>query len=516
MKQWIFCLLFVPLIFSSCQKSEQASPLLNVIPKDAKFVMAVNEGQLIKKSGFDHLSNFSFYEQLRTAATRMGIDFEEDFLANSKKRGLDAAHSFFFIENEAENLRFTYLAGIKDQILLEQNIQKILNAADPPVPEIQDKLSYKMITADNGELVVVWNDKLLFIIGGNLEGVNYDACFRRPADESLMTVPDFKAFSERTGDIACWLPARTYIDLMAMASKYSGVNVNIPMMDEMADLNMHIYLDFNDDEIKAATVMTPKEKMDALYEKYPVFKWKLDQNMLKDFPANSYLATTMAFDLPAYLEIFKEALSGMSPQTNETAQLFEALEQPEVKAVLDALGGEFLFSVYGFAEGPIPMPLMGLSFTVNGEAGFQKLLAMIPKEMVYETGNYYELSLGYTSAQFAYKDNRVFITADEKSIATFLKGGHSNDITANAAIGKFVKTSPYLFYINLNLDDYPKAIRNLVTENTDREVIAILSTFKDFSTYMNSKYEWNASLKFSSGKENSLKQLIKLVDKFNN
>jgi len=102
-KQWLLCLLITPLLFSSCQKNEQPSHLLSVIPKDAKFVLAVNKENLIKKSGLNHLKNFSFYEKARTEFAEKGIDLEEDLLLNSKKRGMGLKYGYFFIENAFEN-----------------------------------------------------------------------------------------------------------------------------------------------------------------------------------------------------------------------------------------------------------------------------------------------------------------------------------------------------------------------------------------------------------------------------
>jgi hypothetical protein len=508
-KQWLLCLLIIPLLFSSCQKSKQPSHLLSIIPKDAKFVLAVNKEQLIKKSGLNHLNDFSFYGKLRTELAQKGINLENDYLLNSKKRGMGLEWGYFFMENEIEKARFVYLTDINDQNLLEQNIQNILNTLDQPAPEIQDKLSYKMITIDN-TAVAVWNDKLFYIMGGNLDGVNYDDYFRRSAEESLMSLPDFNAFSQRIGDLGFWLPMQVYAELIEQASKWSGTPLTVPILSDMAGINVHAYLDFNDDEIKMDAVVTPEEKMDAFYEKYPIMKWEHDRNMLNDFPATSYFAMKTALNLPQYVKMLKETMSGVG---YPMAQITNALESSEVNAVLNILGGEMLFSLYGFAEGPMSLPLLGLSFTVNGEEGFQKLLAMLPQEMLNNNGKYYEVSTGVAGVYFAYKDNRIFVTDDEKGIETFIGSGNSKNIAANTAIGDAVKTSPTLFYINLNLNDYPKLIREALSSYLPRDAMDVLNVFKDFSMYMTSKYDVQASLTFRNNKENPLKWLIKLIDK---
>jgi len=513
MKQCVLGLFLVSLMFSSCQKTDQ-SPLLNVIPKDAKFVLTVNKEQLIKKGGLDHLKNFSFYEKARMAAAETGINLEENFLLNSSKRGLGLKDAYIFMQTENENFRFVYLTGMKDQILFENNVRDVLNKLneeDDPAPEIQDKLSYKMLKNDDGEITMAWNDKLFFVFVGSTEDINYDAYFRRSAEESLMAVADFKQFSERTSDIGLWLSMQMYVEFVEQAAKYSSIDMSIPVIDDMAGMNMHTYLDFKDNEITFETIMTPEEQMDTFYEKYPVLKWESDQNMLKDFPAASYFALKAAFDLPQYVKILKENMLGMP----EMAEVVDILENPEIADILDILGGELMFSLYGFSDGPMSLPLLGLSFTVNGDEGFQKVLAMIPQEMVYDNGKYYDLSTGFVGVHFAYKDNRVFVTDDEKAIQAFIAGGNAKNITANATIGKVIKSSPMLFYINLNLDDYPSLIRESLSGFVPQEAIATLDIFKDFSVYMTSKYSTQMSLKFKSDKENSLKQLITLADKSN-
>jgi len=464
--------------------------------------LTIDSKQLIKKGGFDNLSQFKFYQDIvESLDENENKDLILSILNNLEKSGLSVDKAYFFMEMQDESGRFVYVNGMKDQTLFEQNLRKL---SDSGTPEIQDKLSYKMMGDDDARLV--WNDKLFFVFAGDTEDVNYDYYFRLPEEDRLMNVADFKNFCQRSSDIGLWMPMQIYADL----NNWLSMGMDIPMLDDWAGINAHAYLDFNNDEIKMEVIMTPKEKMDAFYEKYPVIKWESDQNMLKDFPQTSYLAFKIALNFPQYIKIIKETFSGFDQYGIE--QIVEALENSEVNAILNALGGDIMFSLYGFAEGPMSMPLLGLSLTVNSEADFQKLLALVPDEMVYDSGNYYELNFGMAAAYFAFKDNRVFITADEKSIETFVAGGNAKNITANAAIGKSIKTSPSLFYVNLNLDDYPQAIRGLINMSVDRKTLSAISVFKDLSMHMNSKYDFQASLKFKSGKENSLKQLVKLIE----
>lgn len=510
MKKWVLFLLVTPLIFTSCQKKEVPT-LVNLIPKDAKFVLAIDNEQIIKKGGFDKLSQFKFYQKLvESLDGNKNKDLILNVLDNPGKRGLNINQAYLFMEMHGTNPLIVYVTAMKDKALFEQNLIKL---AELPADQIQDKLTYRMFQKDEARLV--WDDKLFFLFVGDVENINYDHYFRLQADESLMAQADFSEFVQRLSDIGLWLPMQTYADVLEMLSGLGAMDgVKIPMMNDMAGINMHLYLDFNNDEIKLEANMTPKAAVDAMYDKYPVFKWNPNQDMLKDFPETAYFVFKVALDLPQYIKILKQTMSEIDVHNSEMELVVDALEDPTVNMVLNALGGDIIFSLYGFAEGP--MPLLGLSLSVNSEADFQKLLAMIPKGIAQNNGRYYVLDFGVAAGYLAYKDNRVFATADEKSMETFLSGGNAKNITANAAIGKAMANSPSLFYINLNIDDYPKVIKDIAKSGyVDENVMATIAMFKDFSVYMNSKYNVQASLKFKSGKENSLKQLIKLIDSAN-
>lgn len=507
MKQWLLCLLFAPVIFTSCQKSIPAQA--NAIPKDAKFVFAMNNEQLIKKGGFDRLSDFKFYQYLQEMfKTAENGDFWMSVMNDPKKSGLNIDQAYVFMEMQGENICVVLATAMKDQSVFEENLAK-LHISE--LSAIQDKQSYKMLVTDENA-TLTWNDKLFFVFAGDFAGIDFERYFKLPAEESLLSQTDFKDFCNHACDLGLWMPMQTYADI---SDRFLAETPAI--MNDMAGMNVHAYLNFNNDEITVNAAMTPKEKVDAYYEKYPIIKWESDKKMLSDFPETSYLAAKIAIDFPQYLKFLTQIFSEMSNVNSEMAEFSAIMADSTVNTVLNALGGEAILSLYGFAEGPMPMPLLGLSFSVKSEADFQQLVAMLPADMVRNNGATYAVPLGFSSLHFAYKDNRVFVTDDEKGLENFMGSGNAKNISSNASIGKPIASSPSLFYINLNLDDYPKALKDMMGSFgfANAQAMSALSLFKDFSVYMNSKYDVQASLKFKSGKENSLKQLMTLMDSMN-
>ena len=193
------------------------------------------------------------------------------------------------------------------------------------------------------------------------------------------------------------------------------------------------------------------------------------------------------------------------------------LDNPNVKIVTDALSGDVLFNIYGFAQG-MPIPLFGLAFTVKNEQAFQNLLALLPQEItekLIKNEKYYMFSQQGFALFMAYRDNRVFVTDDSNAIDAFT--GKGQDKTLKSIADSNLKNSLLndisLFYINLDLDTYPPTIKSFIT---NKEALGILSYFKDASFGATSISEGNFSIRLKDEKQNSLKTIIGLVDKYAN
>jgi hypothetical protein len=183
--------------------------------------------------------------------------------------------------------------------------------------------------------------------------------------------------------------------------------------------------------------------------------------------------------------------------------------------VIDGLAGDFLLSLYGFAQGPFPIPLAGISFSVKSEDDFNRILSLIPEGMLQKTDDFYTINLlGAVTISVAFKDGRVFITDDADAITAFTGKGYSKSLK-NSPLASSLKNDPALFYLNLDLSSYPGNIRTLLQNETPpvaKPAIDFLETCKDISFGTDKDNEFYLSLKFKDSKQNGLKLLIKNLD----
>ena len=468
---------------------------------------------MVKKGGLDNLKDYKFFQKVSEEISQLDLSaqkFINELITDPKSSGLDTKQ--FYIYGVKQKDGFYGAAVFKmDKLSTFDKKMKELAQLDDSDISIEDKGDYKLITPERSS-ALVWDESLLFILGGDLYDIDYKELFTLSEDKSILSIDDFRTFYKGSHDIGLWC---SYQQLMDMIGSLS----NEPMpaiLNELSNTFVHSYVNFEKGEIKATGKMSPQSKIDEYYKKYPVIKNDFNDKLLEDFPETSYLSLKLAVNWSEYLKLINETMSSsLSQGTYQTERLKEVFEDPTVKTVLDALGGDVLFGIYGFAQGPIPMPLIGLSFTVNSENDFNNLLALLPAEAYQKTGDYYTMGFGMgIAAYFGYKDNRVFATDDADAIAAFAGKGFSKTLKNNSLSDSY-KKDPFVFYFNLDLDTYPESIKAMLQSGAPREVrnyLSLLDPYKDFTYTANKSGEFVFSLKFKDQSQNSLKVLLKNMD----
>jgi hypothetical protein len=255
--------------------------------------------------------------------------------------------------------------------------------------------------------------------------------------------------------------------------------------------------------------MSPQSKVDEFYAKYPLIKKNFNNSLLEDFPENSYLSIKLAVNWDEYMKLFSEVASA-----TDNYEFQSILDDPTAKTVLNALDGDILLSLYGFAQGPMPIPLLGISFSVKSEDAFKSLLTLIPEEILQQTGDFYTIGAMGMAAYVAYKDKRVLVTDDAEAITAFTGKGYGKNLK-NSPLADSYKNDPSLFYLNLDLKSYPVSIQSLLQSETPRyakSYLSLLDTYKDFSYGATKDNEFYLSLKFKDNSQNALKLFIKSLD----
>ncbi len=494
----------VACLFSSCKKT--IPPQLEAIPSNATFVVALENMKLMKKGGLDNLKDYKFFKFMETELANQKPeikDFFNKFIENPKASGLDLKQSYVYGVLQPERYYAACTFKMDDLSKFENNMKELAKI-NKNVPAAQDKEIYKLIAQD--DLAFAWNKDLFFIFIGDLADVNFEESFAMPKEKSIINTEDFAAFMKQDYDIGFWA---SYSQLMGFYSQLT--KMQMPDFTEIfKDSYLHTYLNFENGEIKLTGKMSPQSKVDAFYAKYPIIKKDLNNKVLEDFPENTYLTFRMAIDWNVYLNMINEYAATIGDPNIQMV-----FQDPTLKTIFNALGGDLIFNIYGFAQGPLPIPLLGLSATVNSKEDFDKILALIPQEIVQPVGQYYMIQLGMGAPVYlAYKDNRAFMTDDTDAIKAFTGKGYSKNLS-NSILAKELKNDPTLMYINLDIDSYPENIKALLQKEGPEEIkmaLSILKPFKEIVYGADKNSEMFLSLKFKDKSQNSLKLLLKSID----
>ncbi len=512
------------LVFNSCTKS--GSSQLEVIPADAMMVISVQGNQLIKKGGLDDLSQFDFFEKM-TAEINDIEDVEvrnavNGIIKKPKETGLDIEQIFAYVNSPAlaENEQTEPSGALIFKLNSAQKFEENINKFSEGDVTIEEGEGYKAIKLDR-ELAAVWNNDILVLqFSPSLEDIDYAEILS--TEKNILSVPAFKEFDAKKGDISLWV---AYDNLMEVYQKELGGMINFPKGYDMSGIFMNLFLNFENGEVNVAFQMTPKSKMKELNDKFPIVKEKFDNRLLDDFPATSFLTMKLGLNFNEYVKLIKEMFvpdSGFVANDYKTHAMLQQMEEiqatldnPTVKIITDAIAGDVLINIHGFAQG-MPIPLFGLDFTVKDEQAFQNLLALLPDEItssLIKNDKYYMISAqGLFAIYIAYKDNRVFITDDSNAIEAFVGKGHDKTLKSvdDSKLKNSLLNDLALFYINLDLDTYPPAIKNLIR---DKKILEMLSYFKDFTVGSTSISEGNITLRLKNEEQNSLKTIMELLDK---
>ena len=511
LKKSIFLLLVGVLVLTSCK--EKANLQLNAIPADAVFVVAVENQKMIQKGGLNNPSDYKLFqkaqEEMSSEMNPESKKIFDEFLKNPKSSGLDVEKTYIYGSVMEDGMYFVVNFKMDSQSTFEKKIKKLFEAEDETLQIVEEE-GIKLIL-DDDKLRLAWNDDLLLLFGGNISSLDYKSFFNLPSDKNILSVADFVTFQKDSYDIGLWM---AYGDLFSLFDKLS-TGFNMPAyLDEFKDAYFHGYVNFNNGEINATGRMSPESKVEDFMKKYPIIKKNINTALLEDFPEKSYFLSSISVDMAEYLKVVTEQFSQMGQMPGMDTYL-EMLNDPTVKTVLDILEGDLVFSLYNFAQGPLPVPLMGLSFTLKNEGDFERLLSLFPGDMLTKNGDYYVMSTPMMVGIYVgYKDKRVFITDDADAIASFVGKGFSPNLKSSAQANE-LKSSPALLHMNLDLETYPENIRALITGYATSEIKAglkFLEPMKDISYYATAKNEVVFSLKFKDSKQNSLKTLMQSID----
>jgi hypothetical protein len=479
-------------------------------------VFEINGNEIFTKSGLSSPDNYNFLNILKMMDAA-SYKFLEKFFKGSKEAGISAEKILIYISQLSD---YAINIPVCDRKIFEN----FLKEAKTREPSDEGEFRY---TAIAHGVNIAWNDKFA-IISGASSREKIAELFKIKDDGLLAKSSDFQEFAKKNADIRLWLRYNFFIEwykqLMFLRPDFNAKLLDnlSSQLEDFANVSMHSYLNFEDGKITGNASFYPPEEVENLQKKYPVFKESFDAAILKDMPEQSYLAVNAFFDIKEYVKILRQNFENMLNNIDDSRigerrdELFEALDSPEFKSVVDALKGDLLISIHGFNNGFIAYPFVSASFTVNGESAFENILKLIPKDFYKKQDNYYLITANKTfiPLYFAYSDSKVFVSNDLNATKAFTEGRKGKTFADNP-ISK-IMTDKSALYINLNFETYPDNIKMLL-QNTMGDNYKMFTSLVEIYEYIyiagDTKYNMEFSLQLKNKNVNALKQILTNIDK---
>jgi hypothetical protein len=486
-------------------------------------VFEINGNEIFAKSGLNRPDDFVLFNALLKQGSDDVAAFVKSFLEGSKEAGISAEKILVYLSKIPD---YTVMVPIVNKNAFEKWLKKM----DAPEPVDEGKFRYIAIEEN---LNMAWNDDLLIISGASTREKIAEK-FRKKDDGLLTVNSDFQQFVKKNADMRLWFQYTSLIDvyknLMAFGMplyRENAMDENDKLfsgLEEFSNISTHSYLDFENGKITGNTSFYPPEEMEKLKKKYPFFKDSFNSELFKDMPEQSYLAFNAFLDVKEYFKVIKQNIEKMllNSSANEyeieekREELFKFFDSPELKSVVDALGGDILFSIHGFNSVIFTYPLASASFTVNGESDFKNILALIPENRYKQQDGYYSITPNniLIPIYFAYKDDRVFVSNDLETTKKFVSGSEGKTFADNPVSKNF--TDKMMFYINLNWETYPENVkiflRNIWGEPYVR-FTSIMEIYENMYFSSDTDYNMEFCLQLKNNNVNSLKQILKNIDK---
>jgi hypothetical protein len=484
-------------------------------------VLEISGNTIFAKSGLNNPDDYNFLKSFWLKSSDV-FAFTESFLKSSKTAGISAEKILLYLTELPD---YAVIFPIVDKAAFEDWLKK----ADAPEPKNGDNFRY--IVDESSNVNLAWSDKWA-IISGFSTNEKIAELFRLKDDGLLATNSDFRQFAEKNADSRMWIQYNALFDIykniLFFKDPYNSVTEkqfdDIFPFEYYKNISTHSYLNFEDGKIIANTSLYPPEEVKKLKEQLPVFKKNFDNNIIKDMPEQSYLALNMFLDVKEYFKLIRQNIEKVLSSgymsvpeiEGKSEELFAFLDSPEMKSVIDALGGDILLSIHGFNKGIFTYPLASISFTVNGESAFNDILKLIPRNLYIKEEGYYSTPANKTLIPFyfAYKDNKVFVSNDLETTKAF-RDGQKGKTFANNPVSK-IMTDKMLFYINLDYSTYPENIKMLLRNFMGqgyKQFTFFIDIYECMYYSIDTDYNMEFILQLKNKNVNALKQILKNIDK---
>lgn len=529
------------LLFVSCKKEGQDADQahLKVVPVNSTYVVCINAKALVDKGGLAKFKDFSSYQLFKDDLMKnepKRFKLVESLLSDTRKTGLnlDQIYAYGFTDTLTDSFVSAFSFKVDNAGKFKSTIKDLIEASDSGIENgIEEHDGYCTFRVAYSSVFVWDNDKAVLLSVTEDDYEDLSSFLKIDEANNITANVDFMEFFKVRKDVSAWIPMNSFFVKEELLGNIFSSN---PSFAQMKDAKIELSLLFANEKVSLITKVWPESVMEEYYKKNDIMKSDFDASLLSYFPEKSYMAFKASYKVGNY---YKMMVDGMKAYTDSLSmeevedeygyhyspynyasilEIMNMLQDNRVAQIVGVFKGDFVGSLIDFEQGLVPMPQFALAANANIPTAIDTLVKYIPVEMKkQEDGKGYAISAGgFMNLYLTQKGEVLYFTNNKLALDAFLSDGYQKNLK-DSQVGKDMLASNMYWYMNLNLDDYPALITMAARQGMGNNNFAMLSdilrTYSSFKATYDGKSTAEISLLLNSKDENSLKTIVKMIDK---
>lgn len=471
-----------------------------MVPGDAMFVISADLNSMWDKGNFDNIDKISTVQYLRQEIKEEdpgAAKILDELLQDPNSCGLKLKGEA--VAFKTRSLHSKYVVGL--EVLKADKFEVFLK-------KISDKLGFDIDISKKDDIfyalcrdfdiAVCWNNSRAYIMANvyQAKDIEKDAqsLMSLSSQNSIANNEDYNLFMKDHRDVCIFANNSQLISYLSLRepSLYKQMKKSI---DAYKNAYSCASLNFETGAIKM------ESKYLGLDANTNPRKGDFDSKLLDYLPRETFGAITIALNPDILLEELDKT---------EQVDLDETITRngPTIRNLIQALSGNLAINLSDIRvdryEEDIE-PIISIAAGISNSRTIEKTFAALEEDGLEKEGNAYVIP--GTNFTIKLTDNVLLFSNDQIALNAFDRGGAGNGM---AQVASDAKNGNYM-YLNLDLDDYPMAVKRML----DRRVVDGLSGFlKDAEIKTTEDYCTEATINLKNNSMNSLEFIINYIDTY--
>ncbi len=522
---FLFLMIAVSFLIISCGSgsgSANLKEILKKIPSSSTMVSIIDMDQMMKKMDYQEFKKSEIFKSMLKEAKTEEL---KKILENPEISGISINSQFgMYVDvKSADDYVIGFILPIKSIKDFEAQIEKTAKEEKSPFKNIKKESKFKFVEekTEGNNIGIAWNDKMLIMNISSKSALKelFVKNFESNEKESILSNKEFKVENAKGHDILFWAQTAPIMKLLKEDKQISRSLKQIAYLGltekALEDNSFSIYCDFKKAEMESGMTYSMSEELTKEYGS--IFSKKISTDFTKFFPKKDLVGLSMlALDLKAVNQVLKNR--GFDGLIN----MFIGEMGLTIEDFTNGLKGEIAFANYidPSSKDMIQSQKMVLAIAMNDPAFIDKLVDLAFKSgmgAVKKSGKRYVSSMS-DKVQGIMVDKVFIISTDISIIDKIEKGGFGgNEAIAKSEYDKIKDgwLSNYVDYIQMVASLSETAGSTLGLDTDYNKILKKISEYNEleYSTSVLSDKEAKFNIYFKNKENNSLKTIVKLLDK---